>query len=138
MNADRQALLDLIEHLQASPEPKGFLEHLRYRALLRKAERALEWLDSRTDSKARFIWWRSGILPGAMAMYAIVIVPAILFTPLMPSRAMLLVMTGVSALLLGGLGGRAQWDANERNCEALVQQARGLLPLGAEQKLEDG
>ena len=135
MNTDRQALVHFVEDLRATPKPQGLLKRLRYRTMLRKAERALDWLDTRTDSKARFIWWRSGILPGALAMYAITIVPAILLNPFMPSRAFLLVMSGAAVLLLGGLGGRAQWDANERNCEALVQKAQRLL-LGTQENLE--
>src|SRR5512143_2068127 len=129
-DADRQALTQLVENLRARPDPRGLVARFRHNALLSKAERALEWLDDRTESKAHFVWWRSRLPASALAMYAITIVPAILLDPFMPSRPLLLALSGVAALLLGGLGRRAQWDSNERNCEALLQQAQQLLPAG--------
>ena len=143
VNTDRQALTQLVEGLRASPQPPGLIARLRHNTMIRRAERALEWLDDRTESKAQFIWWRSRLPASALGMYAVTIVPAILFDPFMPSRTLLLALSGAAALLLGGLGGRAQWDANERNCAVLLHQARPLLhqaqrlPLGARDAGED-
>ncbi len=130
MSEDRQALGQLLDAIRAAPEPSGLTQRWRHGRLLAKGERALDWLDARLEGRSSFIWRHSRIPLGAMVMYSITIVPAVLLDPLMPSRGAQLLIYGAASLLLGWLGGHAVWDANERNLTTFLRRARSLPPSG--------
>jgi hypothetical protein len=143
MADDRELLIRLLEHLESTPRPRGWIARFRRTRAIRRARAMLHWDEARAEGLSCLNPMRNAQASSFAVMYVVLSVTTLVRTHHALTIGRIALILGTLAIPFGfgvwfmfTLGPKSIWRANERQYALSLDEARALSAPASRPALE--